>query len=104
MQQVPVIRDEKPADIDAIREVTVAAFAPLKISNKTEHLIIEGLRLAGALAISLVAEREGRIVGHRGASCALAGHAVGRDARLVRSGTGLGPAGLRAPGNRYSTD
>jgi putative acetyltransferase len=59
-----VIRAETSADIDAITEVTVAAFATLAISNRTEQFIIEALRAAKALTISLVAELGGRVVGH----------------------------------------
>jgi putative acetyltransferase len=59
-----VIRDETAADIDAITEVTTAAFKTLEISNQTEQFIIEALRAADALAVSLVAELDGRIIGH----------------------------------------
>jgi putative acetyltransferase len=58
------IRSETPADIDAITEVTAAAFAALAISQHTEQYVIRALREAGALAVSLVAEVEGRVVGH----------------------------------------
>lgn len=58
------IRDETAADIEAITEVTIAAFNTLPISNHTEQFIIRELRAANALTISLVAEFEGRIVGH----------------------------------------
>jgi putative acetyltransferase len=59
-----VIRDETAADVSAIREVTLAAFKTLKISNLSEPGIITGLRAAGALTLSLVAELDGRVVGH----------------------------------------
>lgn len=59
-----VIRKETGADIRAITEVTIAAFKSLEISDQTEHFIIEALRAAGALTLSLVAELEGRVVGH----------------------------------------
>jgi putative acetyltransferase len=59
-----IIRKETDADIEAITEVTIAAFKTLPISNHTEQFIIKALRAAGALTISLVAEIEGRIVGH----------------------------------------
>jgi len=36
----------------------------MEISNQTEHFIVEALRSAGALTVSLVAELEGRVVGH----------------------------------------
>lgn len=58
------IRDEADADVNAIAEVTAAAFKTLAISNHTEQFIIEALRAANALKISLVAEVEGRVVGH----------------------------------------
>ncbi|NCC24827.1 MAG: N-acetyltransferase [Deltaproteobacteria bacterium] len=59
-----IIRGETMADLDSIAEVTKAAFETLKISRHTEHLIIEALRTAKALTVSLVAELDGRIVGH----------------------------------------
>lgn len=58
------LRDETPTDIDAITAVTVAAFQTLEISDHTEQYIIEALRTAKALPLSLVAEVEGRVVGH----------------------------------------
>jgi putative acetyltransferase len=58
------IRNETDADISAITEVTVAAFKTLEISNHTEQFIIKALRAAGALTLSLVAEIDGRVVGH----------------------------------------
>ena len=59
-----VIRDETDADIGAITEVTIAAFESLQISNHTEQFIIEALRAAKALTVSLVAELDGRLIGH----------------------------------------
>ncbi len=59
-----LIRDETKDDIDAITEVTVAAFESLEISNHTEQFVIEALRCAGALTLALVAEVDGRVVGH----------------------------------------
>ena len=59
-----VIRDETEADAAAITEVTVAAFKTLEVSNQTEQFIIAALRAAGALTVSLVAESDGRVVGH----------------------------------------
>lgn len=66
-QQI-LIRDETTADIAAIDEVTVAAFATLEISGHTEQFIIRALRAAGALTLSLVTETDGRVVGHMAAS------------------------------------
>ncbi len=59
-----VVRNETDADIGAIAEVTVAAFETLEISNQTEQFIIEALRAAEALTVSLVAELDGRMIGH----------------------------------------
>lgn len=59
-----VIRNEVPADARAIAEVTAAAFETLEISSHTEQFIVAALRAAGALTVSLVAEAEGRVVGH----------------------------------------
>jgi len=59
-----VIRKETQADADAITDVTIAAFNTLEISDHTEQFIVEGLRAAGALTVSLVAELHGRVVGH----------------------------------------
>ena len=58
------IRAETPEDIEAITELTAEAFATLEISDHTEQYVITALRSAGALAISLVAEVDGRVVGH----------------------------------------
>jgi len=59
-----VIRDEAAGDVGVITEVTAAAFADLEISDQTEPFIVEALRAAGALTLSLVAEVDGRVVGH----------------------------------------
>ena len=59
-----LVRPETASDIDAVRNVNVEAFREHPISRQTEHLIVEALRAAGALALSLVADVEGRILGH----------------------------------------
>jgi len=58
------IRHETPADVSAIAEVTVAAFRTLAISRHTEQFVVAALRAANALSLSLVAEANGRVVGH----------------------------------------
>ncbi len=58
------IRSETNADIGAITEVTIAAFKTLEINNHTEQFIITALRKAKALTVSLVAELDGRVIGH----------------------------------------
>jgi putative acetyltransferase len=59
-----ILRKETVADIEAITEVTIAAFKNHPISNHTEQFIINALRDANALTISLVAEIDGRVAGH----------------------------------------
>jgi putative acetyltransferase len=58
------IRPEIPSDIEAITQVTYEAFKGKPYSDETEHLIVLRLREANALAVSLVAEVDGHIVGH----------------------------------------
>ncbi|WP_448141670.1 GNAT family N-acetyltransferase [Stenotrophomonas bentonitica] len=58
------IRSERPADADAIHALTRAAFAEAPHSSHTEQYIVDALRAAGALAVSLVAEDADGIVGH----------------------------------------
>lgn len=59
-----LIRSERPTDQDTIRSLTLAAFAGKPYSQGTEHLVVDGLRNANALMISLVAEIDENIVGH----------------------------------------
>ncbi len=59
-----LIRNETDTDVSAITEVTVAAFKTLQISHHTEQFIVEALRNAKALTVSLVAELNERVVGH----------------------------------------
>lgn len=59
-----VVRRETPGDVDAIREIERAAFLDHPISRQTEHLIVDALRESGALAVSLVAQDGGDLVGH----------------------------------------
>jgi putative acetyltransferase len=58
------IRPETPQDISVIEQITIAAFDGKPYSDQTEHLIVSRLRAAGALTVSLVAEIEGKVVGH----------------------------------------
>jgi putative acetyltransferase len=59
-----VVREETPDDIEPIDAVTRAAFRDHPFSHQTEHLIVRGLREAGALKLALVATMAGRVVGH----------------------------------------
>jgi putative acetyltransferase len=59
-----LIRPETEQDIAAIRDITVAAFEHHPYSNQTEHLLVDALREARALSVSLVAEIDREVVGH----------------------------------------
>jgi putative acetyltransferase len=57
-------RPERPEDAATIRALTDAAFEGMPFSDQTEAKVIDGLREAGALTLSLVATEGGEIVGH----------------------------------------
>lgn len=59
-----IIREETRSDIPAIASVTQAAFKTEPVSQQTEAFIVNALRRAGALTLSLVAELEGSVKGH----------------------------------------
>lgn len=54
-----LIRDEMPGDADAVRQVNDAAFG-----REDEGRLVDELRKQGAAVVSLVAEVDGRIIGH----------------------------------------
>ncbi|ASK87280.1 GNAT family N-acetyltransferase [Sphingorhabdus sp. SMR4y] len=58
-----VIRPERPADQAAIHDITRRAFAPMDYADGNEQDLIDRFRAAGALALSLVAEQDGALVG-----------------------------------------
>lgn len=57
------LREEQSDDAEAIADLVQAAFDGAPHSDGTEAAILDGLRRAGALRLSLVAERDGAIVG-----------------------------------------
>ncbi|AHG63799.1 GNAT family N-acetyltransferase [Advenella mimigardefordensis] len=59
-----VVRSEQPGDLGAISLVTRTAFEPEAFSSHTEQFIVDALRRAGQLTVSLVADNAGAIVGH----------------------------------------
>lgn len=59
-----LLRHEAPTDCAAISGVIERAFAGHPHSSRTEQLIVDALRSSGALSLSLVAERDGLILGH----------------------------------------
>jgi putative acetyltransferase len=58
------IRREAETDIPAIVAVTAAAFLSAPHTSHTEQFIVNALRKAGKLTISLVADSAGTVVGH----------------------------------------
>jgi putative acetyltransferase len=58
------IRYETAEDVSVIEKITIAAFDGKWYSDQTEHLVINRLRGAGAMSVSLVAEMDGQVVGH----------------------------------------
>lgn len=58
------IRLERPEDAAIIRALTDAAFKGMPFSDQTESQVIDGLRTAGALTLSLVTTEGGDIIGH----------------------------------------
>ncbi len=60
----PTIRRERAGDAPFIHELTRAAFEDAPHASHTEAQIVDALREAGALTVSLVAEVDGRLVGH----------------------------------------
>lgn len=81
------IRDETSADTASIRAITKAAFADMPYSSQTEAEIIDGLRAASAIRLSLVAVTEGEVVGN----------VVFSDVTIDGKGgwVGLGPVSVR---------
>jgi putative acetyltransferase len=59
-----VIRNETEDDIEAISAVTEEAFRSMEISSHTEQFVIQALRTANALTVSLVADLNGQVIGH----------------------------------------
>jgi putative acetyltransferase len=58
------IRGETSGDAKSIEEVTASAFLNARHTSHTEQYIVNALRKAGKLALSLVAEADGIIIGH----------------------------------------
>ena len=82
-----MIRHEQPNDIAQIKTVVTAAFAPVSYSDGTEPVIVEMLRGAGALTLSLVAGKDGMILGYIAFSAVTIG---GKDCAWF----GLGPVAV----------
>ena len=71
------IRSERSDDFASIREVTEVAFAGTTYASGDEQDIVDRLRSAGALPVSLVATIDGEVIGHVAFSPAKAADATG---------------------------
>jgi putative acetyltransferase len=95
-----ILRPETTRDFDGIREVNIVAFRGQPYSQQTEHLVVEALRAADALELSLVAESNGEVVGHIAFSAAGIGDSASIGwfllgplaVRPARQGEGIGRA------------
>lgn len=90
-----LIRDERDGDAGAIRAVTLAAFEGMPHSEQTEAAIVDALRAAGALAVSLVAVEDGGIVGH------VAFSPIAIDGAPAPGWFGAGPLSVRPDRQRH---
>ena len=59
-----LIRSETPADREEIEAMTASAFLNAPHTSHAEQYIIAALRRAGKLSVSLLAEADGRLIGH----------------------------------------
>jgi predicted N-acetyltransferase YhbS len=81
-----LVRAERPGDVAAIRAVTQAAFSASAFGHDGEAELIDRLRSACPEIVSLVAEREDRLIGH------VLFSPVGiQNDESYRKGMGLGP-------------
>ncbi|MFH0917060.1 MAG: N-acetyltransferase [bacterium] len=93
---IPVrVRLEEPGDVEAIRRINELAFGGV-----TEADVVDVLRGAGAVALSMVAVADGDAIGGAAADGEVVGHAlfspVTIDSGRVRtSALGLGPMAVR---------
>ena len=98
------VRDERRGEADAIARLVTAALLDAAHADGTEAAIVDRLRSAGALAVSLVAVDAGRLVGHiafspvtiagvEGGWFCLAPVAVASDCRRRGIGEALGDLG-----------
>jgi putative acetyltransferase len=62
------LRHEEPQDVPVIERVTRQAFLNAPHTSHTERFIVGALRRAGKLTVSLVAARDGEVIGHVAAS------------------------------------
>lgn len=84
-----MVRDEADGDREAVAYVTTTAFEGHPYSSGGEAALVESLRAATALTLSLVAEVDGEVVGHIAFSAVTVGEGG------VKGWHGLGPLSVR---------
>lgn len=84
-----IVRPIEPADFDAVDAVHRAAFASTAFGHQGEADLVRALHADGDALVSLVAEAEGRIVGH----ALFSTMAVDADGIPLRA-AGLAPVGV----------
>lgn len=85
-----LVREETPADVEAIHHVNASAF-----ETDAEALLVDALRESGGLTLSLVAELDGQVVGH----VAFSPVVVTRSDGTTVDGMGLAPMSV-LPGHQ----
>jgi putative acetyltransferase len=89
------IRAEAPGRRPAIRALTESAFADDAVQRRGRARLVDALRAAGNLTLSLVAQQDGALVGHIAFSPVTVSDG---SQRLVRSGPVSVTPALAAPG------
>lgn len=85
------IRNETTRDIAAIEALIIVAFDGAPHADGDEHRIVNALRISGQLAVSLVADDDGRIIGHAAVSLV---RISGGDRGEIPGWYGLGPVSV----------
>ncbi|KAB0635605.1 GNAT family N-acetyltransferase [Burkholderia latens] len=95
---IVTLRDERARDVDAIGRVIAAAFADEPQHGQFERQIVDALRAVGALSVSLVAERDERVIGHVACSPV----SIGGEPAGSHGWYGLAPLAVRPECQRQS--
>ncbi|AFQ47939.1 GNAT family N-acetyltransferase [Burkholderia cepacia] len=95
---VVTLRGERASDVDAIGRVIVAAFADEPQHGQFERQIVDALRVDGVLSVSLVAERDERLIGH----VAFSPVSIGGEPAGSQQWYGLAPLAVRPECRRLS--
>ncbi|MET3819960.1 putative acetyltransferase [Burkholderia sp. PvR073] len=96
--EIVTLRDERAGDVDAIGRVIMAAFADEPRHGQLERQVVDVLRADGALGVSLVAERDERVIGH----VAFSPVSIGGEPAGSHAWYGLAPLAVRPECRRQS--